>query len=188
MSKEEGKNEDNKVNKEKKNENVKLNLNDKQKMFVENYLFNGNNGTKAYMLAYGNENYNTCAVKASKLLKTDKIRAEIERREQEIKEHKLNHIAKPEDILSFYTQIMINPDNKLDHRMKAGEYLGKSMGLFNDNQNNNGNPTFTINLIQDEDSNSKSIQFVQQPVQSIEHQSADESDDDSEYVDYEEIE
>lgn len=157
-------------------------LNEREKQFVENYIFNGRIGTKAYMMAYDNDNYNSSAVKANKLLKKDKIQAEIARREQETKEHNLTHIASPDDILKFYTQVMINPDNKLDQRMKAGEYLGKSMGLFNDNQNQ-GNTTFQINLVSDEHNN-KQVEFVQMPVKQLEYQEYT----DDEYIDYEEVE
>lgn len=121
-------------------------LNPKQKMFVENYIFNGNNGTKAYMVAYGNGNERSSAVRASELLKRDKISKEIERRQAEIREHNLTHIASGEEILQFYTQVMLNSDNKLDHRMKAGEYLGKSMGLFIERHEVNQTTDFQINL------------------------------------------
>jgi hypothetical protein len=123
-------NQSNDGNKEKKVRKDKIELNDKQKMFIENYLFNGNNGAKAYSVAYENPNMPACAVRASGLMKMDKISNEIARRQAEIKEHHLTHIATGEEVLQFYTQIMLNPDNKLDHLMKAGEYIGKSMGLF----------------------------------------------------------
>lgn len=121
-----------KVDRERKTRIDSIELNPRQKMFVENYLFNGNNGTKAYMAAYENENERSSAVRASELLKRDKISKQIATRQAELKEHHLTHIASGEDVLQFYTQVMINPDNKLDHRMKAGEYIGKSMGLFID--------------------------------------------------------
>ncbi|WP_203246325.1 terminase small subunit [Sporosarcina beigongshangi] len=123
-----------------------IELNPRQKMFVENYLFNGNNGTKAYMVAYENDNERSSAVRASELLKREKISKEIDRRQAEIKEHNLTYIATGEEILQFYTQVMINPDNKLDHRMKAGEYLGKSMGLFIERHEVNQTTDFQINL------------------------------------------
>lgn len=146
MSKVKG-NSSNKNSKGKKVRKDKLELNKRQKQFVENYLFNGNNGRLAYAVAYENDNENACAVRASEMLKMDKIRNEIERRQAEIKEHNLTHIATAEEILQFYTSVMINPDNKLDHRMKAGEYLGKSMGLFIERVEQTSSTDFTVNLI-----------------------------------------
>lgn len=139
----------------------KISLNKRQKQFVENFLFNGNNGTKAYMLAYDNDNEKSSAVRASELLKMSKIRNEIERRQAEIKEHNLTHIASAEEILQFYTQVMINPENKLDQRMKAGEYLGKSMGLFVDRIEQTNQTEFVIEL---GDSNKKQIDVIDMAV------------------------
>ncbi|WP_158582383.1 terminase small subunit [Rummeliibacillus sp. POC4] len=141
-------------------------MNKRQKQFVENFLFNGNNGTKAYMLAYENDNEKSSAVRASELLKMTKIRNEIERRQAEIKEHNLTHIASATEILQFYTQVMINPDNKLDQRMKAGEYLGKSMGLFVDRLETTSETNFVIEL---GDSSKKQLDVIDMPVDQIEY-------------------
>lgn len=159
-------------------------LTKKQKQFVEEYLIT-ENATASYRRAYGQEDTNSASVGGSKTLKKDKIQAEIKRRKEQFQ--KDIRIASPEELLIKLTHMINDPDLKATEQLRAVELLGKNLGLFNDNQNNNANPTFTINLIQDEDSNNKSIQFVQQPVQSIEHLPVDESDDDSEYVDYEEI-
>ena len=53
-------------------------LNPSQKKFCELYV-NGMPATDAYMQAYGNDNTNSCAVSAVRLLKSKKIDAEIKR-------------------------------------------------------------------------------------------------------------
>lgn len=58
--------------------------NRRQRQFVDEYIANGGNGTKAYMEAYGITNYESAAASASKLLNTDKIKSAIEERQRDI--------------------------------------------------------------------------------------------------------
>jgi hypothetical protein len=53
-------------------------LNENQVKFCEEYVANGYNGKQAYMTAYSQENENTSAVAAHKLLRTSKIVEKIE--------------------------------------------------------------------------------------------------------------
>lgn len=53
--------------------------------FIEAYLSNGGNGTRAYMSAYGEQtDYNTAGAGASRLLKDARVRDEIDMRLHEI--------------------------------------------------------------------------------------------------------
>lgn len=62
--------------------------NQKHIKFLEEYMINGFNATKAYLYAYPNVNENTAGVNGHKLLGTTKIKAEIERRQQELSKKK----------------------------------------------------------------------------------------------------
>lgn len=52
-------------------------LNENQKKFCEEYIKNGFNGSKAYSIAYSNENKNVCNVEAYKLLRDPRIQDHI---------------------------------------------------------------------------------------------------------------
>lgn len=124
----------------------KLILTDNQKQFVENYLFNQGNATRAYAMAYRNKNENTCAAKGSALLKMDKIKNEIDSRRAEIKEQNLDHIASGNEVLQFFTQVMTNPENPMTHRIKAAEMIGKAEGLWIERHEINVETDYQINL------------------------------------------
>lgn len=153
-------------------------LNDRMRRFVEEYLLT-ENATESYRRAYGQEDSNSAAVAGSKMLKKDKIQAEIKRRREQLANH--IRVASPEELLIKLTLMMNDPELKPSEQLRAVELLGKNAGLFNDNQNQ-GNTTFQINLVSDENDN-KQIQFVQMPNEQLEYKQ-----DESEYVDYEEVE
>ena len=48
-------------------------LTDKQFAFCEEYVANGHNGSKAYQVAYGQENKNVCKSEAYRMLRTPAI-------------------------------------------------------------------------------------------------------------------
>ena len=58
-------------------------LNKKQRLFIDKYMTNGKNATRAYMQVYSPKNDNVAAVQASKLLREPKVKEEIARREKE---------------------------------------------------------------------------------------------------------
>lgn len=59
-------------------EEVAAKLTTKQKRFCDQWLVNGENGTSAYMIAFGNENAKSASVGACKLLKKGAVRAYID--------------------------------------------------------------------------------------------------------------
>ena len=134
-------------------------LNEREKQFVTTYMITGN-GTKAVLDA----GYNTRAPSryASDLLRKPKIQREIERRKEELESRK---VAKPTEILQFYTSVMrgevldqFGIEASLDTRIKAANELAKQqieipMKLEQKNiQNNIG--SIQINFVSRDNSSS----------------------------------
>jgi len=74
-----------------------LELTQKEKLFVEEYVVNNFNGKRAYMKAYESDNENLAATEACKLLKKQKIQDALEVEEggfrQIARQHKLDRAA-----------------------------------------------------------------------------------------------
>jgi phage terminase small subunit len=76
---------------------MKTSLTPKEQLFVNEYVTNGYNGTKAYMKAYDTDNDNVAAVNACVLLKKEKIQDALEVEEggfrQIARQHKADKVA-----------------------------------------------------------------------------------------------
>lgn len=98
--------------------------------FVSAYIANGGNGTQACKQAgYKCKNDNAYSTQASALLRKPRVNGEISYRLQKIEDAK---IAKPNEILSFYTSVMrgevldqFGIEASLDTRIKAANELAK---------------------------------------------------------------
>ena len=99
-------------------------MTEKQKIFCDEYLVDLN-ATRAYKAAYTNvKNDNTAGVNANKLLRNAKISEYIQKRLDE-KTDAL--IAKQNEVLIYFTEVMRNPDAPLAERTKAAVELAKRM-------------------------------------------------------------
>ncbi len=101
-----------------------------QLAFVSAYIANGGNGTQACRQAgYKCKSDAAFATQASALLRNPEVNGEISYRLQKIEDAK---IAKPNEILSFYTSVMrgevldqFGIEASLDTRIKAANELAK---------------------------------------------------------------
>jgi phage terminase small subunit len=106
--------------------NINTSLTDKELRFIEEYMISSN-GTQAVQLA----GYKTKSPSryASDLLRKSSVREEIQRR---IEERESRMVAKPAEILQFYTSVMrgevqdqFGIEASLDTRIKAANELAK---------------------------------------------------------------
>lgn len=104
-------------------------MNEKQKIFADEYIRNGGNATKAYMKAYGVKGEATAAVNANKLLRNTKIGAYIRARNDEMANER---IADMQEIKSFWTKILRSDEERTPDRLKASEFIAKTNGAFID--------------------------------------------------------
>ena len=144
-------------------------LTEKQMKFVENYLIY-ENASKSYMIAYEQEDENAAAVGGNRLMKLDKVKAEIGKRKAEIK---IKGIATPEDLLQFWTNALADTNEAMGNRLKASENMGKYYAMFVDRVETTGQTEFVINIAPPSD-NMKHLKVVDMPVEQIEHDEAEE--------------
>ena len=120
-----------------KNEDLK----DWQVRFCEEYLKNGNNATKAYMVARPSVKANTAAVASNKLLKNEKIQEKMQEIKAEISRR--NHMD-IEERYKILTQIARTGEDK--DRIKAIDAINKMEGIAEEKQEiniNNNIPSFS---------------------------------------------
>ena len=120
-------------------------LTERQKRFVDEYIISGNATEAARNAGYSEKYVNSTA---SKILQNTAIKAELDKRMQEVQ---TNKIAKAEEVLEFLTASMrgeilepvtvtnefggqdikeVKPN--VSTRIRAGELLGKRYQLFTD--------------------------------------------------------
>lgn len=104
-------------------------LNERHKLFVEEYLSNGLNGTQAYMKVYGTKE-NTANVNSSKLLSNANIKAAIENA-QKVTCEKLN-ITKESLLLDLIKikDLCVDDKRYVHNAIKAVETMSKMLGYF----------------------------------------------------------
>lgn len=115
---------------------------EKQKLFIDNYIISLN-GTDAYMQAYGAKNRNLAGVEAHNLLSKPNIKAQIEKRMEEIK---TPLIADAQQVLAFLTDMMDNKKAKDSDRITSAVWLGKRYGLFTERIDLNQSLEIEINI------------------------------------------
>ena len=118
-------------------------LTHKQALFIDYYI-ETLNGTEAYVRAFNSKNRDTARTDASKLLAKPNIKAEIERRTEEIR---TPAIASAQEVLTFLTNMMNNEEAKDSDRIKSAEWLGKRYGLFTERIDLNQSVEVEINLV-----------------------------------------
>jgi phage terminase small subunit len=95
--------------------------------FIDAYMINGFNATKAYLSAYPNVKYESADASARKLLDNTRIKDEIERRQEE---NKKKYEVTKEEVVEVVKEIMLN--NKVGappFSLKAAEILNKMFGF-----------------------------------------------------------
>lgn len=126
-------------------------LTPKQMDFIEEWYKNGKNGTRAYLKTFPGSAYNTASTEAAKLLARPEVKEFIEKNidlqieriilsEIEIKEQlsKIGQGAET-DVTTCYDKdgnIEFKKEStKLSDRLRALELLGKTTGMYIDNNN-----------------------------------------------------
>jgi len=102
----------------------------KQRRFVE--AFDGNATEAARVAGYSPR---TAYAQGARLLKNVEVRAAIEAREREPREHR---IATREERQGFWTAIMEDPSEETRDRLRASELLGRSQADFLDRVERSG--------------------------------------------------
>jgi len=89
-------------------------LTEKETKFIEEYLSNGFKGREAYLVAYNTDNKNMASVESYKMLRNEKILAELDKQEgvfrqvaREVNLDKKQIIKKLRDII-FEKQLVLN--------------------------------------------------------------------------------
>ena len=104
----------------------------KEQKFCDNYLQNGNATESAKVAGYS---VKTAGVIGFELLRKPKIRKYID--EQREKLHS-ESIAKADEILRFWSEVLRCDDMPVQFRLKASEFLGKGLNLFDGSQAKQG--------------------------------------------------
>lgn len=144
----------------------------KQIDFLEEWYKNGKNGTRAYLKVFPNSTYNTASTEAAKLLAKPEVKEFIEQNvnlqiermilsEMEIKEQ-LSKIGQggETDVITCYNkdgEVEFKKEStKVSDRLRALELLGKTTGMYIDNNNISGDvqPVVFVNNIPKEADNS----------------------------------
>ena len=133
--------------------------------FLEEWYKNGKNGTRAYLKVFPNSSYNTASTEAAKILSKPSVKKFIEKNvelqiermilsEIEIKEQ-LSKIGQggETDIITCYNKDgeveFEKKSTKVSDRLKALELLGKTTGMYIDNNSFSGDiqPVVFVNDI-----------------------------------------
>jgi len=101
------------------------NLTTKQRVFCELYAANGGNGTQAAIAAGYSES--SAAESASQNLRNYEV---VEYIKMLTKNETDERIATAIDRQRFWTSVMLDKNEKMEHRIKTSEILGKAQGDF----------------------------------------------------------
>lgn len=118
-------------------------LTDKQKLFIEEYLITLD-VQQAYMKAYG-VGKETAKSNGYKLIEKPEVRAEVDRRLQEIRSSDPN-IPTPQQILAEIASIAFDEDMRASDRLKGLELLGKANAMFTDKVKQEGNLNISVDI------------------------------------------
>ena len=103
-------------------------MNNQQKVFCQEYVKNGMNGTKAYMKAYSDVSEETARVNASRLLTNANVKKYIEELQNK-KEDKA--IMSIQDRKKWLTDLISSKKEKsISNKLKALEILNKMDGVY----------------------------------------------------------
>ncbi|MEI8390609.1 MAG: terminase small subunit [bacterium] len=106
------------------------NLNPKQKAFCDEYLANGCNATKAYLVAYPDCTYDSARTLAANLLANIGIKKYLDERLKEVDKSNLLSIK---EILIKVQGIAGNEKTKVAEKLKSYDLLLKAHGAYKEN-------------------------------------------------------
>jgi phage terminase small subunit len=115
-------------------------MREKHKRFVEEYLIDGN-GQNAYHRVYPESTLCSAKEAASRLLKRNDIRMELEKAQEE---RMKNILWSTEDILQQIKDIAQSSDSSTHEKLKALELGAKSLGLFREKVEHSGNISIVL--------------------------------------------
>lgn len=132
-------------------------LTQKQQMFVDEYIISGN-ATRSYLKAGYEVSENVAATNASKLLRNAKVKAELERRTNEIRASKVmtmqevmerltkmaNGEIKEEQVTNKGTVVLVKTKN--NDQIRAMELIGKRYGAWTDKKEVTGNLEINVGV------------------------------------------
>lgn len=128
-------------------------INHKHKLFVDHYLSNGLNATRAYMAVYPDKTEESAAVLAHKLLRNVKVNELIE--QYKVKESERLLVTKEQVIQDLLFIKDAQLQNNPQHSIKALEVINKMLGYYTENKvdiTSGGNSiNIQINLDDDKD-------------------------------------
>lgn len=105
-------------------------MNNNQRTFAQEYVKNGNNGTKAYMKAYPDCTYETAMANASDLLRNTKVKEYIESLQAEIED---KAIMSAKERMEWLTKVVTGEiDEKIymSDKLKSIDILNKMDGNY----------------------------------------------------------
>lgn len=106
-------------------------LTEKQKRFCDEYIRTGN-ATQSYFAAYPTaKSEGTAAANAVRLLKNAKVKEYVEKRNREVSN---SRIAGIQEVKEYWTSVMRGEEEKTQDRLKASEFLAKTLGAFLERQ------------------------------------------------------
>lgn len=106
-------------------------MNNQQKVFCREYVKNGNNGTKAYMIAYPNSSEKSAKDNASRLIAKDSIQKYIEQLQSKTEDKAIMSI---QERMQWLTNLINSKKEKsVSNKLKALEILNKMDGVYTQN-------------------------------------------------------
>ena len=103
------------------------NINKRHIQFISEYMTNGFNGKRAYMAVYPQSAESTAEVNASRLLSNAKIKAEVEKRQDILKEkYSISREKLVEDLIDIKDA---NKREAAQTAIKAIEVIARMLGL-----------------------------------------------------------
>ena len=99
-------------------------LNNNQVTFCQEYIKNGNNGTKAYMKVYPDSSEESAMVGASRLLRNAKVQEYLKSLQQKVEK---KSIMSAEERMEFLTKVV---NGKVEDKVYMGDKL-KALDILN---------------------------------------------------------
>jgi len=102
-------------------------LTPRQKKFADHYIEMGSAIDAYYKAGYKGKNDNVAYVTAHQLLRNPKIQEYTQERNAQLSKER---VADIEEVKEFWTNVVRNPETKMQDRLKASEFIAKTNGAF----------------------------------------------------------
>ena len=110
-------------------------LTPRQKKFVDYYIEMGSAIDAYYKAGYKGKNDNVAYVTAYQLLRNTKIQKYVQERNAQLSKER---VADIEEVKEFWTNVVRDPETKMQDRLKASEFIAKTNGAFIDKMEHTG--------------------------------------------------